>query len=412
MKPRKRLFLLGSRLAALGIGVLLVVLLCAGTALAFTDVVPGADYSEAIADLSSKGIINGFDDDTFRPRDLVIRQQFAKMIVLTLGLPVSENDICPFSDVEKPGNNLYPDNYVAVCAANNITKGTNQAQTLFSPYLNISRAQVMTMVVRAAIQMGVVLDQPTSSYYSDHRHIFWNFDDATHGLYAQMAEANGLLWGIRPDSAGVWDPWKKATRGEVAQILWRLMQKLPSVDVNLLAYDDFEDPDSGWVEDTYTNSAVGYVDGFYRISMKAADIRTASWWGQQFDDAYYEAWAWPSPDSGSWEYGLVFRLQDMNNLYELSVEGDGFARLWKRVGGRLTAMSSYVALPQATNNGWRHLEVMMLDDSFVAYVDGVEVGEFTDSTFATGKVGFYVGTFDATNFAVYFDQFAVWGLVY
>ena len=87
-------------------------------ALGFTDVQPGDDYSEAIADLSDQGIINGFTDGTFRPGELVTRQQFAKMIVLTLGLPVTEDDICPFSDVERSGSNsLYPDNYVAVCAA-------------------------------------------------------------------------------------------------------------------------------------------------------------------------------------------------------------------------------------------------------------------------------------------------------
>ncbi len=181
----------------------------------------------------------------------------------------------------------------------------------------------------------------------------------------------------------------------------------------MLAYDNFENPDSGWADNTYSNSAVGYLYGFYRIGITAPEIRTASWWGQQqFDDAYYEAWASPVPESGSWEYGLVFRLQDMNNLYELSVEGNDTARLWKRVDGQLTAMSPEVDLPPATNNGWRHLEVMMLDDTFLAFVDGIAVGEFTDGTFATGKVGLYGGTFDAREFAVYFDDFAVWGLVY
>ncbi len=207
MRPRKRLSLIGSRLFALGIGVLLVVLLCAGVALAlgFTDVKPGDDYSEAIADLSDEGIINGFTDGTFRPKELVTRQQFAKMIVLTLGLVVTEGDICPFSDVARSGpNDLYPDNYVAVCASNNITKG--KTANTFDPYSNITRAQVMTMVVRAAAQFGVTLEQPGSSYYADTRHVMRNFDDPNHGLNAHIAEANGLLWGIRPDSAGVLEP--------------------------------------------------------------------------------------------------------------------------------------------------------------------------------------------------------------
>ena len=164
---------------------------------------------------------------------------------------------------------------------------------------------------------------------------------------------------------------------------------------------------------TYDNATLSYTDGFYRMWHTAAELATMSWWGQEFEDAYCEAWAWPTPDSGDWEYGLVFRSQDINNFYELSVEGDNTARLWKRVGGQWMPMSEYVNLPAATNNGWRHLEVVMVGDSFTAYVDGVQIGEFTDSTFATGKVGFYVGTFENTSdFAVYFDEFAVWGIVY
>jgi hypothetical protein len=437
MRRQSRVFFLGSRLFALGAGILVVVMLCAGLALAFTDVSPGDDYSEAIAQLSSLKIIEGFEsDNTFRPRDLVTRQQFAKMVVLTLGLTVTENDICPFPDVQRSdASTLYPDNYVAVCARNSITVGKEKdGITIFDPYSNITRAQVMSMVVRAAPLAGVTLNQPTSAYYADSKYIMRGFNDPDHGLNAQIAELSGLLWGIRLDSAGFWDPWKKATRGEVAQILWRLRQKMTPATTttttepppsNLLAYDDFSDPSSGWGVATYSNSTVGYSDavgGTYRIGITAADIAIGSWYIQQlFDDAYYEAWAWPSdpaasgsPESGSWEYGLVFRLQDLNNLYELSVMGDDTARLWKRVSGQWTQMSTLVDLGPvpAGNNGWRHLEVLMLGDSFQAWVDDIYIGDFTDSTFATGKVGFYVGTFDSTNFATFFDEFAVWRLVY
>jgi len=399
-------------LFVLGVIVLIVVLFCAGVALGisdFSDVKPGDDYSEAIADLSSLGIINGFDDGTFRPKALVTRQQFAKMIVLALGLQVTENDICPFSDVERSGaDDLYPDNYVAVCSSNSITKG--KTANTFDPYSNITRAQVMSMVVRAAPIAGITLEQPTSAYYNDPKRVMRQFDDPTHGLNAHIAEVNSLLWGIRPDGAGFWDPWKNATRGEVAQILWRLLQKIPTS--NLLAYDDFSDPGSGWSEATYDNATLRYTDGFYRIWHTDANLATASWWGQVFDDVYYEAWAWPTPDSGDWEYGLAFRVQDMNNLYELSVRGDDTARLWKCVGGDWTPMSPPFDLPSATSDGWRHLEVTMVGNYFTGYVDGVQVGEFTDGTFATGKAGFYVETFDETDFAVFFDYFSVWQIVY
>ena len=79
-------------------------------------------YYLAIDELASEGIIGGYADGNFGPSDPVTRQQFAKMIVLTGGYPVSESDVCPFADVARSdATTFYPDNYVAVCAANGIT---------------------------------------------------------------------------------------------------------------------------------------------------------------------------------------------------------------------------------------------------------------------------------------------------
>jgi hypothetical protein len=406
-----------TRLSVFATSVVVVLLLCVGFAIAFSDVSPGDDYAEAINELSNLGIINGKDDGTFRPRELVTRQQFAKMIVLTLDLPVSENDVCFFSDVEVSGpGNLFPDNYVAVAAAQGITKG--YPGNVFLPGNNISRAQVMSMVVRAAPLAGVSLSQPTSAYYANPKYTQRLFDDPTHGLNAQVAELNGLLWGIRPEAVGVWDPWRNATRGEVAQILWRLRQKMgPPITVppttepppsGLLVYDDFSDPNSGWGEATYQNSSVGYSFGTYDFSTTATNTWTMRWWTEVFDNVGFTADAFPSPDWGSWEYGLAFRVQDSNNFYQLSITGDDTATIWKRVGGQWTQLSEPVPLNPIAGDGWRHLAVNMMMDSFVAYVDDVGIGPVYDSTFAEGMMGFYVGTFDASDFLVSFDEFAIW----
>src|SRR3990172_12683515 len=140
----RRSVLFGVLLAAV------LVLALAGTTFAFTDVPSYDPFAEAIEDLSSRGIISGFEDGTFKPHAVVTRQQFAKMIVNSLGLSVSEEDVCNFPDVNSgPASSdpLYPDNYVAVAVANEITKGYDDGT--FRPYVSISRAHVITMVVRA-----------------------------------------------------------------------------------------------------------------------------------------------------------------------------------------------------------------------------------------------------------------------
>ena len=179
----------------------------------FSDVGPTTPYSAAIADLSSRGIVSGFPDGTFRPGDPVTRQQFAKMIVLALGLPVSVSDICPFVDVDHnldPTDPLYPDHYVAVCAAHGITQGTSPGY--FSPSSNITTAQMITMVVRAAqsLKPGAVQTPPAS----------WSgvlpSDDPTFGADIRIAEYSHLLNGVDLQSL---DISANATRGLVAQML-------------------------------------------------------------------------------------------------------------------------------------------------------------------------------------------------
>ena len=224
LAPR-RVFLLIKCGAAGLLALATLLLLLASPALApapsFPDVPTTHPYYVAITDLAGRAIIGGFPDGSFRPEANVIRQQFAKMIVLTLGLPVSEADTCPFSDVEQGGPGiLYPDHYVAVAAAHAITVGTSPG--LFSPGNNITRAQVVTMVVRAAQNSA---PSPLAIPPLGYPGTLGDFD-TTHSGNLKIAEFNGLIAGLEGFGTA-WDPFAFATRGEVAQILHNLLGKLP-----------------------------------------------------------------------------------------------------------------------------------------------------------------------------------------
>lgn len=183
----------------------------------FTDVDSKNPYYEAITELASRGIVSGYGDGRFGPKDPVRRAQFAKMIVGVLGLPVTENDF-PHPDVtfidlgtDNP-NDLYPHEYVSVCFRNGITLGKDA--THFAPYDFITRYQVISMVVRAAkrFPMNMVVGEPQAGYGA------WR-GDATHGYNAAWAELNGLLTGLDLTL----DPYGDMTRGEVARVLYTLL---------------------------------------------------------------------------------------------------------------------------------------------------------------------------------------------
>jgi hypothetical protein len=179
----------------------------------FSDV-GGSPYETAIYNLADRDVVTGFGDGTFRPDDSVSRQQFAKMIVKTLGLTVTGEEICPFTDVldQIGADPFYPSKYVAVCAYNDITKG--KTATSFDPYNDITHQQLISMVARAAD-----LADPPDDYMPDFSPEQFSLDE--HYQNARKAAYAGLLDGLQgvgPD----YDFYAASTRGECAQLLYNL----------------------------------------------------------------------------------------------------------------------------------------------------------------------------------------------
>lgn len=183
----------------------------AATVAPFPDVPLDHPYAAAVLELAAEGVIGGYADGLFRPDKPIWRQQFAKMLVLALDFPVSEEHVCQFPDVEVGGpDTFYPDNYVAVVHRWYVTFGVSPEE--FAPAREITRAQVVTMLTRAIGRLpGVVLDSPPSGFRSR-----WGLFDPAHAWTADLAEYNGLLAGF---PATGFDPWAPMPRAEVAQIL-------------------------------------------------------------------------------------------------------------------------------------------------------------------------------------------------
>lgn len=169
-------------------------------------------YWYEIEYLASMGVVNGFSDGLFRPADQIKRQQFAKMITLAAGCTVTEDDTCPFIDVERVPGDLYPYHYVAEAYQCGFTQGTTPVH--FSPYRTLTRAQLITMVVRAA-----ELPEPPAAYTPP----FGNFS-ATHYPFARKAAYAGLLDSVSAMGSD-YDFLAPATRAEVCLLLYGLLSQ-------------------------------------------------------------------------------------------------------------------------------------------------------------------------------------------
>jgi len=113
-------------------------------AAAFSDIA-GHWASAAIERAAKLGLVNGYEDGTFRPRNLVTRAEFAVMLARTIPLSLEDVQELEFKDAQLVQQWARPSIAAAVKAG--IVSGF--ADGTFRPDQLISRAEMTAMIVRA-----------------------------------------------------------------------------------------------------------------------------------------------------------------------------------------------------------------------------------------------------------------------
>lgn len=99
---------------------------------------------EEIQALVDKGVISGFGDGTFKPKQSMTRAELAKVIVLSMGLQANASYASSFTDVKESD---WFAGYVGALVNSGITQGTSS--TTFAPNLNVTREELAVFFVRA-----------------------------------------------------------------------------------------------------------------------------------------------------------------------------------------------------------------------------------------------------------------------
>lgn len=180
----------------------------------YPDLNPDSSHYSAVCGLSEAGVISGFTDGRVGAERVTTRAQFAKMASVALGIGDVETDLTPFADLGSPDERLYPHKYVAALHDLGAIVGTSPTE--FSPWSCLTRAQVVTILIRAL----ETLEPNTLVVPANGLSALGDFS-ADHARSMAIAEASGLLNGIAGYGPG-WNPWAPADRGEVAQILCNL----------------------------------------------------------------------------------------------------------------------------------------------------------------------------------------------
>jgi len=182
-------------------------------------------YADAIIDFSERGFVSGYVTETFRtfhPRYPLLRAQLAKILTNSLDLSVDESMALPtpFTDLGADNtSDLYPHEYVAAVSAAGLMQG--YSARAFGPWDRLTRAQMVTVVVRALRKLVPnTMETPPMGYVGSVTGA-----PAVHAENLRVAEFNGLLDDL--DGYGSdWDPNAFARRGEVIQMLYGVRTKL------------------------------------------------------------------------------------------------------------------------------------------------------------------------------------------
>ncbi|WP_199615434.1 S-layer homology domain-containing protein [Paenibacillus alkalitolerans] len=165
---------------------------------------------QEIQALADAGIISGYEDNTFRPRDAITRAELAKIIVLSLGLKENPEKAASFQDV---GANAWHRGYVGALVESGITQGTSP--TTFSPKNKVTREELAVFFIRA---MG--LEETAGKLEADATLADLNEVSDWAKAHVSLAFKIGFINGVETEGALKFSPKEYAERQALARLAY------------------------------------------------------------------------------------------------------------------------------------------------------------------------------------------------
>lgn len=104
----------------------------------FDDVKGGSWYADTVGFMQDKGIINGYEDGTFRPEGKITRAEFAAVVSRFMGYKTGN------ADYEDVSPDHWAKQYIAAAAENGLIQGRDDVS--FEPDVNLTRAEAVKTI--------------------------------------------------------------------------------------------------------------------------------------------------------------------------------------------------------------------------------------------------------------------------
>lgn len=147
---------------------------------AYSDIDMSADYSQSALRLQDLGIINGYDDGTFRPENQITRAEFTKIVVCMMDKDTEARAAASTSSFFDIPSGSWFAPYINYAVTQDILSGYSDGS--FGPHKTISLAEAVTILMR------------TLGYSEDSVGYYWPDN------YMSAAASLGITEGIYADS--------------------------------------------------------------------------------------------------------------------------------------------------------------------------------------------------------------------
>lgn len=178
----------------------------------------------------------------------------------------------------------------------------------------------------------------------------------------------------------------------------------------VLYYDDFSDPISGWLENSGTEGETTYSEGRYQITVNSVNYDLWSNPKKNFTDTKTEVDTVKQAGPEGNRFGLQCRYTDADNYYFAVISSDGYYGIGKVVGGEQTFIpmnGMQVTDKIYAGSAVNHIRFDCVGTRLTLYVNGDYVDAVDDSDLKAGDVGMLAGTFEEKGTQIQFDNFVV-----
>lgn len=223
---------------------LVLAFLISTTAFAFTDVTSSYVYSDAIDYTQSLGIVQGYEDGTFRPDTPINRAEFTKVIIATV-YDQETLDSCNTSRFTDVPDGAWYMPYICVAEMHGIIDG--YADQSFKP------AQLINFAEASKIITNTLIAQTNLG------------DPVWYEPFVRTLDSRNAI----PTTITTFE--HNVTRGEMVEIIWRLKENITTLDSN-----SYEDLGGGMMpkEVSFEMDMINYEFSETELRVKQGDVVT------------------------------------------------------------------------------------------------------------------------------------------